>query len=142
MIELCPREALCRPSPRQMSTLFEPMHGGTSQAAPHTGWVFDEPNKLCPVFRALADPTRLRFLDLLRNGGELRLDTLLELAPLAASTIIHHLGVLERAGLLRTWKEGPMRLYALRPEGLTEASRRLTRFVTPRGPPYQDADFR
>lgn len=120
--------------------LFETMHGGTSHAAPHTGWVFDEP-KLCPVFRALADPTRLWFLGVLR-GGEVRLDTLLGLAPLAASTILHHLRVLERAGLLRAWKEGPMRLYALRPEGLTEASRYLIRFVTPRGPPYQDEDCR
>ena len=120
--------------------LFEPMRSGTSHAAPHTGCVFDAP-KLCPVFRALADPTRLWFLDRLRDR-ELRLDTLLELAPLAASTIIHHLRVLERAGLLRSWKEGPMRLYALRPEGLTGAARRLQRFVTPRGPPYQDADFR
>ena len=105
------------------------------------GACLTSPTSSAPCF-ALADPTRLRFLDLLRNGGELRLDTLLGLAPLAASTIIHHLRVLERAGLLRTWKEGPMRLYAFRPEGLTGAARRLQRFVTPRGPPYQDADFR
>jgi DNA-binding transcriptional ArsR family regulator len=102
--------------------------------------VLDAP-KLCPVFGALADPTRLSFLDALRDH-ELRLDSLLELAPLAAGTVIHHLRVLEKAGLISTWKEGPMRLYALRPEGLTEASRRLTRFVAPRGPPYQDGDFR
>jgi ArsR family transcriptional regulator, arsenate/arsenite/antimonite-responsive transcriptional repressor len=120
--------------------LFEPMHSGTSHAAPHTACVFDEA-KLCPVFRALADPTRLWFLDVLQHG-EARLDKLRELSTLSTGTVIHHLGVLVQAGLLTTWKEGPMRLYAFRPEGFTGAARRLQRFVTPRGPPYQDADFR
>ncbi|MDE2138255.1 MAG: helix-turn-helix transcriptional regulator [Gammaproteobacteria bacterium] len=103
--------------------------------------MFDE-RKLSPIFGALGDPTRLWFLDVLRNSGEVRLDTFLELAPLAASTIVHHLRVLEQAGLLHTWKEGPMRLYALRPEGFTEVSRRLTRLAAPRAPPYRRGDLR
>jgi len=36
--------------------------------------------------------------------------------------VLYHLRVLEESGLLRSWKEGPERLYTLLPEGFKEAA--------------------
>jgi len=81
---------------------------------------------LSPKFRALADPTRRNFLECLRDG-DVRLLEFYEIFPLSAPTVIHHLRVLEEGGLLRSRKEGPMRLYGLLPEGLREAETWLRR---------------
>jgi DNA-binding transcriptional ArsR family regulator len=93
---------------------------------------------ICAVFRALGDPERLWFIEALQ-GGDARLCELAEIFPITQSTVIHHLRVLEACGLVGTRKAGPMRLYSFRPEGLTEASRRLRHLAGPRGPPFRDA---
>ena len=93
------------------------------------------------MFRGLADPTRLWFLEMLREH-DVRLYTLCETFPLSASTVIHHLRILEECGLLSSRKQGPRRLYSLRLEGLTEAEARLRAILPPRGPPYRDGAAR
>ena len=75
---------------------------------------------LCPVFRALADPRRLCYVELLVNG-DVSFGELAGLAPLAQTSVIHHLKVLEECGLLLSRKEGRQRLYTLRPERLEAA---------------------
>lgn len=77
-------------------------------------------DSLSPTFRALADPTRRWYLECLR-GGDVRLIEFREIFPLGPSAVLHHLRVLEDCGLLRSRKEGPMRVYSLLPEGLREA---------------------
>ena len=77
-------------------------------------------DSLSPTFRALADPTRRWYLEALR-GGDVRLIEFREIFPLGPSAVLHHLRILEDCGLLRSRKEGPMRLYSLLPEGLREA---------------------
>jgi len=57
----------------------------------------------------------------------MRLLQFAEIFPLQLPTVIHHLRVLEECGLLHSWKQGPMRLYRLRPEGLKEAEAWLRR---------------
>lgn len=74
---------------------------------------------LGPTFRALADPTRRWYLECLLDG-DVRLREFRDLFPLSAQTVVHHLRVLEECGLLRSRKEGPMRLYSLQPEPLEE----------------------
>ena len=81
---------------------------------------------LTPKFRALADPTRRCYLECLQDG-DVRLIEFREMFPLGPSAVLHHLGVLEEGGLLRSRKDGPMRLYALLPEGLREAETWLRR---------------
>jgi DNA-binding transcriptional ArsR family regulator len=81
---------------------------------------------LGPTFRALADPTRRWYLECLLDGN-VRLREFCEIFPLSAQTVIHHLRVLEECGLLLSRKQGPMRLYTLRPEGLKEAESWLRR---------------
>ncbi|HMP07734.1 MAG TPA: metalloregulator ArsR/SmtB family transcription factor [Lacipirellulaceae bacterium] len=75
------------------------------------------------AFRAVADPTRLRILNLLLRG-ELCVcdivDALGVLQPLAS----RHLGVLRRAGLVQSRKEGLWRHYRLA-EPTSEFHRRL-----------------
>lgn len=77
-------------------------------------------DSLSPTFRALADPTRRWYLEALR-GGDLRLIEFREISPFGPSSVLHHLRILEDCGLLRSQKEGTMRIYSLLPEGLREA---------------------
>jgi DNA-binding transcriptional ArsR family regulator len=88
--------------------------------------VFNE--HLCPVFRALADPRRLWYIEGLLDG-DVRLGELAELFPISQPTVIHHLKVLEECGLLLSRKEGRLRLYTLRPEGLRQAYDWMERIV-------------
>lgn len=75
---------------------------------------------LGPVFRALADPTRRWFVESMLDRPVRLLDAA-EMFPLSLPTVLHHFRVLEECSLVETWKEGTMRLYKLRPEGLLEA---------------------
>jgi len=76
---------------------------------------------LTPKFRALADPTRRWYLQALQDG-EVRLVEFQNIFPLGPAAVLYHLRVLEESGLLRSWKEGPERLYSLLPEGFKEAA--------------------
>jgi len=88
--------------------------------------VFNE--HLCPVFRALADPRRLWYIEALLDG-DVRLRQFAELFPLSQPTVIHHLKVLDESGLLLSRKEGRTRLYTLQPEGLKQAHDWMARIV-------------
>jgi DNA-binding transcriptional ArsR family regulator len=83
---------------------------------------------LGPVFQALGDPTRRWFIEALMDG-EVRLREVADMFPLSLPTVLHHLRVLEKCGLLDSRKEGPMRLYSLRAEGLQEAEVWLRRVL-------------
>ncbi len=64
------------------------------------------------LFRALADPTRRRILELLaerdRTAGEIA-----EHFPIAFASVSHHLGVLKEAGLVASEREGQRIRYRL-----------------------------
>lgn len=64
------------------------------------------------LFRALADPTRLRILALLQ-GGEVCVCDLTGTLRLGQSRISRHLSYLKRSGLVRDRKQGRWRHYAL-----------------------------
>ena len=74
------------------------------------------------MFQALADPTRRGMLDRLSRGpasvGELA-------APLsmALPSVMQHLRLLERSGLIASHKTGRVRTCHLRPQALSEAER-------------------
>jgi len=65
------------------------------------------------LFRALADPTRLRILHLLL-GGELCVGDLVALLRQPQPTASRHLAYLRRVGLVRVRKDGLWSFYALR----------------------------
>lgn len=77
---------------------------------------------LAELFKALADPARLRLLSLIANspGGEACACDLI--APLERSqpTVSHHLALLVEAGLLTREKRGRWAWYRLVPERLEQ----------------------
>lgn len=76
------------------------------------------------AFRALADPTRRRILELLaqrdRTAGELA-----EHFPVAFSSVSHHLGVLKTAGLVAVEREGQNMRYRLNTTVFQEVVRQM-----------------
>jgi len=72
------------------------------------------------VFHALADPTRRKVVERLRDGPA----SMTELArpfAMALPSFAQHLGVLERSGLVRSRKAGRVRTYRFVPRPLQEA---------------------
>src|SRR6266702_5287126 len=79
---------------------------------------------LAGVFKALADPVRLRLLSLIAAAGG-REVCVCELTPafeLSQPTISHHLKVLREAGLLTSQRRGTWVYYRVIPEALQNLS--------------------
>lgn len=72
------------------------------------------PVPLAPVFRALADPTRLRILRLLLQGP-LCVGDLVSVLDLPQPKVSRHLASLRRAGLVEDEKRGLWCFYRLAP---------------------------
>jgi hypothetical protein len=74
-------------------------------------------DEIVGIFKALADTTRLRLLAMLaersRTGKELA-----ELLDVGPPTISHHVAKLERAGLVRSRREGQSHIYTFDPAAM------------------------
>ena len=66
-------------------------------------------------FQALADPTRRRIVEALRNG-ERQVNDIVEQAGIHQSGVSRHLRILHEAGFVSMRPDGQRRLYSLRPE--------------------------
>lgn len=75
----------------------------------------DEARNLAGVFKALADPARLRLLSLIaaRPDGEACNCDLIDPLGLSQPTVSHHLRVLHDAGLLTRERRGQWVYYAI-----------------------------
>ncbi len=76
--------------------------------SPHTSTPFAEPPAQDPVtavFKAVADPTRLRLLNLLRIQGEVCVCDLTRVIDAPQATVSRHLACLRRTGLVQTRRE-------------------------------------
>jgi len=75
---------------------------------------------LAQVFKALADPVRLRLVSLIgaREGGEVCVCDLTSAFDLSQPTISHHLKVLREAGLVDSERRGTWVYYRLVPAAL------------------------
>ncbi|WP_067799726.1 ArsR/SmtB family transcription factor [Actinomadura formosensis] len=89
-----------------------------------------EAAELAPLFKAIADPVRLRLLSLIacHEGGEACVCDLTAAFDLTAPTISHHLKVLKQAGLIDSERRGTWVYYWLNP-GVLE---RLSAILGPR----------
>jgi DNA-binding transcriptional ArsR family regulator len=76
-----------------------------------------------PVFAALADPTRWRVLSLLAEHGEGTATSLAGELPVSRVAVVKHLGVLDRAGLVKSRRHGREVRYTVRPEQLDATAR-------------------
>lgn len=72
-------------------------------------------------YRAIADPTRRRILDLLRDAGPQRAGDIASRFPrISRPAVSKHLRILRQAHLVREIPEGRQRWYRLTPEPLHE----------------------
>jgi DNA-binding transcriptional ArsR family regulator len=71
------------------------------------------------IYEAIAEPTRRRILDLLREEPRL-VGELAELLQVSQPGVSKHLRVLREAGLVRVRQDAQRRWYELRPEPLAE----------------------
>lgn len=83
--------------------------------------------RLAGVFKALADPVRLRLLSLItsHSGGEACVCDLTGEFDVSQPTISHHLKVLREAGLLTSQRRGTWVYYRVQPEALAELGQLL-----------------
>lgn len=84
----------------------------------------DEAQQSALVFKALADPNRLRLLSIVKAGasGEACVCDLTEPLGLGQPTVSHHLKILVEAGLLNREKRGTWAYYSLVPGALEKAA--------------------
>ncbi|MCO4276385.1 metalloregulator ArsR/SmtB family transcription factor [Pseudarthrobacter sp. HLT3-5] len=76
------------------------------------------------VFKALADPNRLRLLSIVKaeSSGESCVCDLTDPLDLGQPTVSHHLKILVEAGLLHREKRGTWAYYSLVPGALDDAA--------------------
>ena len=86
----------------------------------------DEIEELAEVFKALSDPTRLRLVKLLgEGGGALCVNALARLLEVTQSAVSQHLRVLRQAGLVRGERRGYFVHYSLDRDRLEQYKARL-----------------
>ena len=76
------------------------------------------------VFKALADPTRRRLLDLLHSRNGQTLGELCANLDMARQSATQHLGILEDANLVSTARRGREKLHFINPVPLHEVYER------------------
>ena len=80
----------------------------------------DDASVVADRFRALADATRVRILNLLIRNGELCVCDLNANFDLSQPTISHHLGLLRKAGLVEATTRGRWAFYRANNEAIRE----------------------
>lgn len=81
------------------------------------------------VFAALGDATRQRILLLFEPGEELSIKDIAAVFNYGRSTIVHHLAVLEKAGILSVRREGRQALYFVRHDIVLDSLEKLRLFI-------------
>lgn len=77
-----------------------------------------EEEKAAAIFRALGNPARVRIVTELAKRSSCVTGELVELLPLAQSTVSQHLKVLKEAGIIRGTVDGDSPSYCLDPEAI------------------------
>jgi ArsR family transcriptional regulator len=89
----------------------------------------EEAKQQAVVFKALADPNRLRLLSIIKaaSSGATCVCDLTEPLDLSQPTVSHHLKVLVEAGLLQREKRGTWAYFSLAPGALDDVAGLLAR---------------
>jgi DNA-binding transcriptional ArsR family regulator len=83
------------------------------------------PKGSAPLFAALGDETRLRIVSRLSGDGPMSITRLTARFHVTRQAITKHLRVMERAGLVRSTRQGRERLWQLEQRRLADARRYL-----------------
>ncbi len=86
----------------------------------HRKRILAKPKARARVFAALGDKTRLALVAKLCGGEPCSITQLSEESKLTRQAVTKHLGVLERAGIVRSSHTGRERLFEFDPEPLEE----------------------
>jgi ArsR family transcriptional regulator len=86
-------------------------------------------NRLAGYARAIAHPARVAILQTLGERSACICGELVEIMPLAQSTVSQHLKELKNAGLIKGTIEGPRSCYCLDHENLNTMARLLQGFL-------------
>ena len=80
--------------------------------------------ELAPLFKALADPVRLRLLSLIacHEGGESCVCDLLEAFDMTAPSVSYHLKILREAGLISSQRRGTWVYYRVNSDVMARMS--------------------
>ena len=78
------------------------------------------------LWAAIADPTRLRIIDILLVAGDATATDLAAELPISRQGVAKHLGVLEAAGLVARRRAGKEVRFAVQPDTLDQATHRMT----------------
>ncbi len=107
--------------PKQLPVAAEPLCCSPLMRKPLTE---DQSAELARVFKALADPVRLRLLSLIAShaGGEACVCDLTGAFDLTGPTISHHLKVLREAGIIDGERRGTWIYYRVLPTALRTLS--------------------
>lgn len=102
----------------------------TACCAPVTDGVLtdDTAARLAHLFKALADPTRVKLVSLIAaaEGGEACVCDLIEPVQLSQPTVSHHMKLLVDAGLITREQRGKWAYYRIAPATLAAMARALT----------------
>jgi len=82
------------------------------------------------LWAALADPTRLRLLDLLLERGEATASALATELPITRQGVAKHLLVLQRADLVHTQRVGREARFTVDDERLAQAQQEMARVAS------------
>jgi ArsR family transcriptional regulator len=103
-----------------------PLTGLAACCIPADAAVADEAaESLARVFKALADPARVKAMSMLLNADEVCACDIAEGIGKSQATTSHHLGILRKAGLVTGEKRGTWVYYRALPEGLAAISEAL-----------------
>ena len=79
--------------------------------------------RMAAIAKALADPVRLQLVDVLRkHAGKVCVCELVPLFDLSQPTVSHHLGVLRKAGVVDSERNGLWAYYYVNTDALKEVS--------------------
>ncbi|MCC8193918.1 MAG: helix-turn-helix domain-containing protein [Deltaproteobacteria bacterium] len=95
-------------------------------------YIADLPDSMKPtaaIFSALGDPVRQRILLLFEPDEALSIKEIADLFALSRTAVVHHLNVLERAGILAQRRSGKATLYSVCPEVVMEAVTALRDYI-------------
>jgi len=87
----------------------------------HSGKTWAESKDSAPLFAALGDPTRLRLVSRLCDGGPMSITRLTAGSKITRQAITKHLRVMEAARLVHSDRRGRERVWQLDQQRLAEA---------------------
>lgn len=82
------------------------------------------------VFRALADPLRVRLVSALGRGGPANATQLAESVPVSRQAVVKHLQVLRDAGLITAARRGQQVVFTVAPDRLAHSAAWLSDIAT------------